>query len=228
MGKYRREERAKEEFLRMCAPIGGRPWLHWAYWMFGGDVRRQEPDFAKEPTIAFLSELLRNRDVVAGAPKGWFGFEPWDLDAEGSVVRIRREWDTLERPPNHGDVAAFTMPEARRARYRREHTRSAEELEEIRRRTDMNLEGQFADLEDALEVAEEWNEMDEGAQDNYVYYWHSDVIANGLVPLERKSREGLFALQQEERYRLLKEEYHRILPVLESLDLGVPREILGG
>ena len=218
----------RERFLRRCAPIGAALWLHWAYWMFGGDVRAQHPDFAKEPTIEFLSGLLRNGDVVAGRPKGLFSFEPWDLTAEESIERIRREWDALKRPPNHADVAAFTMPAARRARYRREHPKSAEELEEIRRRADKILDVLFADLEDALEVAaEDWAEMDEIARDQYVYDWHSATIGNDLVPLERKHREGLLTSGQEERYRLLKEEFRRALPALEPLELAPPREVLG-
>lgn len=122
MGQRKRDTaKIRERFLSMCAE--GHPWLHWAYWMFGGTVRAQHPDHARDPTLELLSELLRNGDVVAGVPKGSFGFEPWDLSPEESIERIRREWDALERPPNHGDLAAFTMPEERLAHYRQEHPR---------------------------------------------------------------------------------------------------------
>lgn len=195
--------------------------------MFGGDVRPREPDLAKKPTIEFLSGLLRNGDVVAGRPKGWFGFEPWGLTAEESIERIRREWEALERPPNHADVAAFTMPEARRARYRHEHPKSAEELERIRGIADTYLKGLFAELEDAREVAvEEWEEMDEIARDQYVYERNAITIDNDLRALEGWHREGLLSAEQGERYGRLKDALQEALPLLlESLDVRPPRDV---
>ena len=156
-------DRPKDEMLRRCAE--GSPWLYEAYWMFGGEVEARRPDPAEAPTLALLSELLRDGDVVAGVPVGWFGFEPWSLSAEESIERIRRAWAALKHPPNVGDVAAFTMPQERRARYRREHPVGAAKLESIRRQADRCLEVLSAELEDLPEVAAEMGEMDGNSRD---------------------------------------------------------------
>lgn len=216
----------KDGFLRMC--VEGTPWLHWAYWMLGGRVTSQDPDFAKEPTIAMLSEMLRDGDIVAGEPRGWFGFQAWDMDTEGSVDRIVRGWDALKYPPNHAEVAAFTATEQGRARYRREHPRSQEELEKIRRNADKDMDGLFAELDDLPELAAEWDALHEGERERVEYDWWMFSIGNELVPLEGKHREGLLAAEQEERYRALKERLRGALPVLRRLGLDVPGEILEG
>jgi hypothetical protein len=214
----------RERFLTMCA--GGRPWLHWLYWMFGGRVRAQHPDHAKEPTLELLSELLRSGDIVAGAPQGWFGFEAWDLSLEESIERIREGWDALERPPNHGDLAAFTMPEEWLARYRQEHPKSAEEIERIHRSANSCLKGQYLELEDLPEVVEEWDQDPPDVQESFQYMWHSEMIDNDLIALESYHRGNYLTPEQEQRYEQLKDDLRTERPTLERLGIDLPAEVL--
>lgn len=217
----------KDAFLRMC--VRGSPWLHWAYWFNGGKVGTPKgPDLAKEPTVAMLSELLLDGEIVAGEPRGWFGFDAWDLDAEASVARIRREWDALRGTPNHADIAAFTATEAGRARYRREHPRTQEEIERLRLDADDGMRRLFDELGDLPELAAEWGEMHECEREQVEHDWHTFSVLNGLVPLEWKRREGLLTAEQEARYQALKESLREALPDLRRLGLDVPDEILRG
>lgn len=105
--------------------IEGHPWLHWAYWMFGGDVRAQDPDLATFVTHANILEehmtvteasMLRAEVRVPGHPGA-----PIGLRGEFDLFELRSLRKAFDGPPPTAaeirvDLSGVTFLDAQCAR----------------------------------------------------------------------------------------------------------------
>ena len=65
-----------------------------------------------ERVLGAIGELIDKGYAVPGAPIRFDGFEPWPLGPSEAIARIRRDWDTLGREPNVGEVVWLANTEA--------------------------------------------------------------------------------------------------------------------
>ena len=71
-----------------------------------------DPATVRGITISLLTELLRQGLIKAGIPRISGEFEEWQLSPDEIVRRIEKEWDSLGREPNIGDIVWFTTTKA--------------------------------------------------------------------------------------------------------------------
>ena len=81
------------------------------------------------------------------------------------------------------------------------------------------------ELEEVLQLAEEWDELFEDEQIMTALEW-SDAMGH-LTALEGEHAAGGLSEEQEKRYVALKAELRAALPIIERLSLRSPREVLG-
>jgi hypothetical protein len=73
---------------------------------------RSDPKEVRRLSLQMARELLESGHVQAGFPTpDGRGFVPWQLSSAEVLARIEREWDSLGREPNIGDVVWFTEGE---------------------------------------------------------------------------------------------------------------------
>ena len=74
-----------------------------------GEYSREDDKYAlRGKALAVLERLLKDGLVRAGRPTpDGKAFVTWDLAADQSLERIKREWDNLSREPAAGDIAWF-------------------------------------------------------------------------------------------------------------------------
>jgi len=74
------------------------------------DLASTDPLETRTTTLRLVRSLLRERGMQVGypAPDGRH-FVPWELRADQALSRIEKEWSTLGREPDIGEVAWFTI-----------------------------------------------------------------------------------------------------------------------
>jgi hypothetical protein len=61
-------------------------------------------------TLALVDFLLSARIVEAGVPDANGDFHAWNLMPSETLERIEKEWSSLGRTPDIGDIVWFTTP----------------------------------------------------------------------------------------------------------------------
>jgi hypothetical protein len=75
-------------------------------------------------------------------------------------------------------------------------------------------------LADLPEVADEWEQLDDGERAAWSLDWGNEMA--GLKRIARYAAEGLLDVEQQERYRRLLQELNDQLPTIERLNLRRP------
>jgi hypothetical protein len=88
-------------------------------------------------------------------------------------------------------------------------------------RIDIGLESLRLMLGDLPEVAEEWNQLDDGEQVHWSLDW-DQLMGSDLPLLEAHFRADRMTAAQRERYRAVLTELKAALPLIERLDLYRP------
>ncbi|MBV8528824.1 MAG: hypothetical protein JOZ75_10945 [Candidatus Dormibacteraeota bacterium] len=80
-------------------------------WVFPWWFKRVSPGASeaemRDATLDLVREMLDAREVLVGDLRGAQDFEPWQLDTDAVIERLDREWRTLGRLPEIGEVAWF-------------------------------------------------------------------------------------------------------------------------
>jgi hypothetical protein len=79
-------------------------------WSIYRQVREAGIADAKAFTLALIDFLLSARIVEAGVPDASGGFHAWNLSPDEALRRISKEWSSLGREPDIGDIVWFTTP----------------------------------------------------------------------------------------------------------------------
>src|SRR4051812_22943418 len=77
-------------------------------WSIYRQVKAAHIADAKTFTLALIDFLLSAGIVEAGVPDAQGGFHAWQLSPEDALQRITREWSSLGREPDIGDIVWFT------------------------------------------------------------------------------------------------------------------------
>jgi hypothetical protein len=88
-------------------------------------------------------------------------------------------------------------------------------------RIDTGLESLRLMLGDLPEVAEEWNQLDDGERAHWSLDW-DQLMGSHLRLLEERFRAGQMTAAQQQRYRAVLSELKGALPLIERLDLYRP------
>ncbi len=87
-------------------------------WAVLWEVRQRLPaltsEAARAVVLAAVRKALDEGGVVAGefveGDEGHWAFASWDLAPDQAIARIERDWSSLGREPNLGDIASFVAP----------------------------------------------------------------------------------------------------------------------
>jgi hypothetical protein len=88
-------------------------------------------------------------------------------------------------------------------------------------RVDTGLESLRLMVGDLPEVAEEWNQLDDGERAHWSLDW-DQLMGSHLRLLEAHFRAGQMTAAQQERYRAVLSKLKAALPLIERLDLYRP------
>jgi len=109
-------EKVKRDFLVECTDDYVGLWS--VIWHIKHDLKEEDSENIRAISVALIREFLELGLIKAGNPRITGEFVEWQLDPEGIVERLEREWNELGREPNIGDIVWFTSTKAGDAKVR--------------------------------------------------------------------------------------------------------------
>ncbi len=83
-------------------------------WDIEQTVSAVTPDEAMRATLAIIRSAVAEDGILVGEvveqDESSSTFVPWQLSVDESIARIEREWSSLGRKPNPGEIAWFVAP----------------------------------------------------------------------------------------------------------------------
>jgi len=83
-------------------------------WDIEQTVSAVTPDEAMRATLAIIRSAIIEDGILVGEvveqDKSSATFVPWQLSVDESIARIEREWSSLRRRPDPGEIAWFVAP----------------------------------------------------------------------------------------------------------------------